>query len=126
MASGDNSQVDVDIVLDDATLNSGLQRTAQAMREMVQGARALQDQFAGTVRSVEPLLTMVTKLKAELAANPVQAGLRDQLRQAETDLRAATAALTAARQAASAPLPASGGGSGSGGAGGTPPLSPGG
>ncbi|MEN3238973.1 phage tail tape measure protein [Methylobacterium ajmalii] len=134
--SSDNGQVGVDIVLDDAALNSGLQRTAQGIRETVQGARALQEQFAGTVRSVEPLLTMVTKLKAELAASPVQAGLRDQLRQAETDLRAATAALTAARQAASAPAPspspapAFGGGSGSGGAGGSgsgfPPPPPGG
>lgn len=129
-SSGDNSQVDVDIVLDDATLNTGLQRTAQYIRETVQGARALQDQFAGTVRTIEPLLASVTKLRTELAASrtggDLQAGLRDQLRQAETDLRTATAALTAARQAASAPPPASGGGSGSGGAGGTPPPLPGG
>ncbi|MCY1642119.1 phage tail tape measure protein [Methylorubrum sp. SL192] len=124
-SSGDNSQVDVDIVVDDATLNSGLQRTAQYIRETVQGARALQDQFAGTVRTVEPLLASVTRLRTELAASrtggDLQAGLRDQLRQAETDLRTATAALTAARQAASSPIPAPRSGAGSGGAGGTPP-----
>lgn len=124
-SNGDNSQVDVDVVLDDTTLNSGLQRTAQYIRETVQGARALQDQFAGTVRTVEPLLASVTKLRTELAATrsggDLQAGLRDQLRQAETDLRTATAALTAARQAASSPMPAPGSGGGSGGAGGTPP-----
>ncbi|GJD32832.1 Membrane-bound lytic murein transglycosylase F [Methylobacterium adhaesivum] len=124
----DGTQIDVDIVLDDATLNTGLARTAQHFREAVIAARGLSDQFSASTRTVEPLLNMVTNLRAELAASRadggLQSGLRDQLRTAEADLRTATAALTAARAAASAPAP----GSGQGGAGGSgvPPLSPGG
>ena len=122
----DGTQIDVDIVLGDTTLNASLARTAQTIRDVVQAARGLQDQFAGTVRSVDPLLTSVTSLRRELAATRdqggLQSGLREQLRTAEADLRTATAALTAARAAASAPAP----GSGQGGAGGVPPLTPGG
>ncbi|MCJ2108629.1 phage tail tape measure protein [Methylobacterium sp. E-041] len=114
--------------MDDATLNTSLARTAEGIRQAVAAARGLNDQFAATVRSVDPLLTSVTSLRRELAATRdqggLQSGLREQLRTAEADLRAATAALTAARTAASAPSPASG--SGQGGASGVPPLSPGG
>lgn len=76
-SSGDNSQVDVDVVLDDTALNTGLQRAAQYIRATVQSARALQDQFAGTVRTVEPLLASVTKLRTELAASRTGGDLQD-------------------------------------------------
>ncbi len=123
----DDNQINIDLAIDDASLSPGLQRMARSFVEATQAASRLREVLAGAARDNDALASSAAKVKAELSA-PVQAGLRDQLRQAEADLKAATAALTAARQASSAPSPSpapafgghggAGGGGGAGGAGG--------
>lgn len=133
----DHPEIFVDVAVNDAPLATSLQATERALRASLEAAKGLQLQFQETARATEPLLKNVTAIREQLRREPdvsLQAGLRDQLRHAEADLRTTIAALTSARQAAAAtagagvgsggvPAPPAGGsaggaGGGAGGAGG--------